>query len=165
MNRIGFLFLIIILAGCVSYNVEKFKPNEYGLDDSFTGKIFSIDCDGNDFVGAKKVDNKCRKYMSKFAYEKGYYYFTVINQNTDSHTSVSSYTTSKPVTTYSNVSIYSGGRSAYGTAYSTSYVPQTHYYNNTKYSSTYLFILIEEQELQQWSNYYKVSDYYTPKQN
>jgi len=157
------LAVTVILCACVGYDVEAVKPNEVGADESFTNRIFTISCNGDEFVDSKDVDKKCRKYASKFAFEKGYLYFSVIGQDGGSNTSVRSYTTTTPVTTYSNASIYGGGYSAYDSGTSTTYIPQTHNYTVTNSYKNYTFVLIGEKELKDWPNYYRVSDYYTPR--
>lgn len=165
--KISYGFLIsLFLSGCatVDKNIDTVHPNEYGMSDDFNGKIFSIYCNGNDMADAKYVDDKCKEYMSEFAHEKGYDFFSVIGQDGGTKTSVESYTVNTPVTTYSNASVYSGGYSAYGYGSSTTYVPQTHHYTVTKHAKGYLFVLIDKAEKNKWQNYYKVSDYYIPEE-
>jgi hypothetical protein len=161
------LLIPLVLSGCVrvGYDIENIKPNEVGIDDSFTNRIFDISCRGNGYASSKEVDKQCREYASQFAFKRGYMHFSVLDQDAGSDTTTQSYTTTTPVTTYSNATAYSGGYSAYGHGTSTTYVPQTHHYNVTIHRKSYVFVLIEENELEKWKNYYKVSDYYPPRKN
>ncbi|MDR2677479.1 MAG: hypothetical protein LBB26_02860 [Puniceicoccales bacterium] len=90
-------------------------------------------------------------------------YFSVLDEDEGSVTHRMSYTTEVPVSTYSGATIYGGAHpvNAYGT--STTYIPETHYYNTTTYYKSYVFVLINADELNRWKNYYKVLDYYQPK--
>ena len=157
------LFLFLFSCAYVQKSINAIHPNEYGLSEELNGRIFVIDCYGNGYTGASKVEGECKEAMSRFAYENGYILFSVLNQDSQSDTSVGSYTTSEPITTYSNASVYGGGYSAYGSGYSTTYVPQQHFYSVTRHSKSYLFVLINEEEKNMWKNYYRVFDYYTPK--
>ncbi|MCL2748860.1 MAG: hypothetical protein FWE50_02175 [Alphaproteobacteria bacterium] len=163
MKKLIFGVFLSFLCACahVEHDIENIKPNEAGFDDSFVNKIFSISCKGTDGADPKDVSTKCREYASKFAFEKGYSYFSVLDENSGSNKSIGSYTTTTPVTTYSN----SGGHYAYGYGTSTTYVPQTHIYSTTSHYKNYAFVLINENELKQWKNYFKVSDYYIPKES
>ena len=149
----------------VSRNIALVHPNELGMPESLNGRVFSIHCFGNDWADATFVDNKCKEYISEYAYKDGYPLFSVLDKEDASKTSVGTYTTTQPITTYSNATIYSGGYTAYGFGSSTSYVPQTHLYSVTSHAKDYLFVLIDYSEKDKWQNYYKVSDYYRPEEN
>lgn len=148
VNKIVVLFFIIfIIVSCSTVNIavsiNQLKPNEiFGAGyESLAGKLYSIFCGGNGYASYTDVDSKCLYEMSKVAYENNYQYFTVVNKNSD--------TEKTPATTgyFINNSYYS---------YS---------YNITKHSTEYIFILIKENEISDYKNYYIVKDYYTPQPN
>lgn len=137
----------------VDYNINMVKPNEIGMGEELSGRVFTINCTGNEYDGVQEVENLCRKYVSEFSYQQGYNYFTILNSNRNSQTSTNTYTTRTPVNTY-----YKNSKGE--SAYYTTYVPQNTTYNVTKHSLYYMFVLIKEDEKEEWKNYYKVSDYY-----
>jgi len=148
------LILSTLLTACVSHEIKPVKHNEVGLNDKFANRIFNISCEGDDYSGKNKVEEKCKEFASKFAFDKGYLYFSVLDHNNSSNVKIGSYTTYTPVTSYSS----------YGYGSSTSYIPQTNISTDTIYNKTYMFVMIGENELNDWNNYYKVLDYYTPPQ-
>lgn len=144
IKKILITFPVIFIIGCSTVNVgvsiDKLRPNEIlgaGYD-HLTGKLYSIFCGGNGYASFTDVKTKCLYEISKTAYENKYKYFTVINVDTD--------TENTPATT---------GYMINGSYYSYSY-------NITKHSVEYIFLLIEENEISKYKNYYIVKDYYTP---
>lgn len=164
MKKNFLLLVALILCGCaqVTKRIMVVHPNEHGLSEDLEGKLFAIGCYGNGSTGLQYVDDKCKRYMAEFAYNRGYDFFSVLAQDGETNSSTSSYTINQPVTTYSNASVYSGGYSAYGYGSSTTYVPQTNYYTVTTHTKAYVFVLIDKTEKNKYKNYYKVSDYYMP---
>ncbi len=175
-----FLFLLVLaLSSCssgIDYKIEPIRVNEVGGDPRHMDKLFLISCVGYD--DASEVDIECRKHAAEFAYSKGYFYFTVFNQNQKTETQRKSYQTTQAITTESvnnkvknTNSSHTGSYSNYKskddyTAYErqtdTVYVPKTVYYTVTKNYKQYTFLLIQEKEITDWKNYYKVLDYYSP---
>ena len=164
MKKIYFLVAGCLLFGCASVdkNIRAVHPGEYGGPEYLDGRIFSIACDGNEKADVLFVDDKCKEYISEFAYQKGYSLFTVLEQDTQEKNSVRTYTVNKPVSTESESSVHDGERSVHGYNTTTTYIPKTESYTVTQYTKTYLFVLIDKSEKKKYKNYYKVSDYYTP---
>lgn len=138
------IFVTFFITSCSTVNVgvtiNQLKPNEIlGVGyEKLTGKLYSIYCGGNGYASYADVESKCLYEISKTAYENNYKYFTVVNKNSD--------TEKTPATTgyFINNSYYS---------YS---------YNIIKHSTEYIFLLINENEIADYKNYYIVKDYYTP---
>ena len=159
------MFAIVgLLCGCASVdkNIRAIHPAEYGGSEDLDGRIFSISCDGNTKANSVFVDDKCKEYISEFAYQKGYSLFTVLEQDSKENSSVKTYTVNEPISTESESSVHDGERSVHGHNSTTTYVPKTYNYTVTQYTKTYLFVLIDKSEKSKYKNYYKVSDYYTP---
>lgn len=156
---IYFLIPIIFITGCVDVKIEEMKYNEvFGVAGSeFEGKIFSAKC-SSEGANATTVNNTCLKEIAKTTYNKGYQYFYVFFQDNETLQQTGSYTTSTPVTTYNNN--YSGYGYSYGA--STTYVPKTTNYTIERNNKYYGFILVDEEEISKYPNYYRVSDYYAP---
>ncbi|MDR0483687.1 MAG: hypothetical protein LBH40_00200 [Alphaproteobacteria bacterium] len=127
------VLLLFFISGCVSYNIQPQRPNELGLDTSYKDKVFSIDCTGDEFGSKKYVDQTCRTYIAEFAYNNGYNYFTILDKDDNQQTSMRVYATRTSVSAYST----------------------------QEYSKYYLFILINDNEINNYNNYYIVADYYT----
>ena len=160
---IGLLFLTISCTRVYS-DITYIRPNELGLDDSLRGKIFAINCGGNAYTGASEVREGCLIDIAVFADKKGYKYFTILDQRDSSSTTTKSYTTNRAVTTNSNARVYDNyGNSINASGKSTTYVPQTKYYNETRHKKGFIFLLIDSQERADFDNYYVVSDYYETK--
>lgn len=138
---------------------EEIKYNEvFGTEGAkFDGKIFSATC-SSEWDNASAVNDKCLHEIAKTAYTKGYPYFYVFFQNNETLRETGSYTTTTPVTTYNN----SYSSYGYGFGTSTTYIPQTTNYTIKRNNKYYGFILIDEDDISKYPNYYKVSDYYTP---
>jgi len=161
MKKLVLFAVFTFLSACsrFSHEIKLIRPNEIGADENFTNRVFTIFCRENDdfvelfgSVGLLEVDEKCKEFTSKFAFEKGYLYFSVLDKGDGSITSVKSYMTDIPVTTTSI-----GG---YKT--STTYIPQINNYSLTNPYIKYIFVLIKENELKKWKNYYRVLDYFSP---
>jgi hypothetical protein len=149
-------FALLFLYGCanVIYDLELVRPNEIGLSEDLYGKVFSINCEGNDYAKEKTVDNDCRYIISGIAYKKGYSYFTVLDSFRDTKITTGNYLTTTPVNSY-----YRDSKGNFFT--STTYSPQNNTYSIKHNYSYYIFLLIKEDEIGNWKNYYKVADYYT----
>jgi len=137
--------LSLILSGCVSINIEKANYNEYlGSNGKiYENKIFEASCK-YDYSNFHK---KCLTKIAKFVKEHGYEYFTMIYQNKDTNT------------TTGVMPIHSGSYNYRNNAYTstTSYVP----YSSTEEVREYVFVLMNESDIENTDNYYKVSNYYT----
>ncbi len=161
-----FLSSLLFLSACtgtVDVDIEQLKHNELGLSAEFANRIYFVGCNGDSRADSRLVRDQCLAGMSNFANYMGYKYFTVLYSDSDTHQVTGSYTTTTPITTNSNVNI-----SGYGMSYAsingqtTSWVPERHYYTNTYYSTYYGILLIDESELDKYSNYYVAADYITP---
>lgn len=162
MNKLLTIFFVtLFFYGCssVRYNIENVKPNEYGLDTNINNRIFAITCTGNTGIDLIYVKKVCLKKISDIAHTNGYSYFTILDKKNGSINSTGSYTINTPITTYSNSTFSNGKSTFYGTSSNTYYIPQTNIYSITEYYKHYLFILIRENELTKYNNYYKVIDY------
>ena len=155
---IPFLAPIMFITGCVDVKIEEMKYNEvFGAAGAeFEGKIFSAKC-SSEGANAATVNNTCLKEIAKKTYNKGYKYFYVFFQDNETLQKNGSYTTTTPITTYN--SSYSGYGYSYGT--STTYVPKTTNYTIERNNKYYGFIVVDEEEISKYPNYYRVSDYYT----
>ncbi|MDR2007368.1 MAG: hypothetical protein LBQ34_00135 [Alphaproteobacteria bacterium] len=134
---IGMFFLMCLTSGCISYNIDNLQPDEYGLDNSFTDRIYDIYCSSSSYK-LPLVDYKCKGYIAELAYNKGYKYFILAN--------------AFPLSHYSNYIIY--GKTDYNFQ---QYVLS---YNSAKYSNYYVFILINDNDIHNYAKYSKVADYY-----
>ena len=155
----NFFITLFFLTGCagVSTDIKELKYNEVlgSKHSEFDGRIFSASCSGNEYADAGMVKEECLSKMAETVYNKGYNFFTVITQDGKTTESLESYTTTQPITSYHY------GYGEYRA--NTTYVPQYHSYTVTKFHKFYTFVLIDEKDIDKWGNYYKVSDYYTPK--
>lgn len=150
MRKINFLFLV--LAACdftpyVDISLKELKYNEemgYKYSD-FAGRIFSISCKSSG--NADFVDKKCLEKVSETAFRKGYLYFTVKDKDVGVKENQRTVSSSKAVV--------SNGK--------TVFVPETETYTETIYHNNFKFILIDEDEISKYDNYYIVDDYFPPK--
>ena len=142
---VGLLFLSI---GCsrVNSDITTMKPNEWGVDDSFRGKIFAIKCTGNQYTPESKVQKTCLTEISSIAHQTGYKYFTIIDKKNSS----------KPMLNIPLIIASTSNKSAY--------ISQSNYYNEIQHSNTFVFLLIEPNQRKDFNNYYVVSDYYPEKE-
>lgn len=166
-KTISICFCVCLSACLVHTNVQEIKPNEHGISSEFDKRIYTVNCYSNS-ASINKVKNKCLKKMATVAHEKEYQYFTVLSQNHTADSQIIPVSTTKQITTNQSFSsnAYTYGMGGYANAYgsgsasSTTSVPYTEYYNSIMYAINYMFVLIKEDELNKWANYYKVSDYY-----
>ncbi len=154
------ILLSLILTNCayVSYDLSSVKPNEVGMDLELKGRIFEADCVGNSETTKQQVKKECLEKISQTVFENGYSYFSVLDKDNSSKTSLNTINNVTPTTS----SYYSP---TMGWQTNTSYNSSVNYYTSTSYNDKYLFVLINEDELKKWPNYYIVSDYYPPIEN
>ena len=138
-----FLICLLFMTGCASYSpsasfdVEKLKTNEIlgaGYE-HLDGKLFSVFCGGNGYASYDFVKTSCMRKTAQFVHDNGYQYFFMVSKD--------------------------GDTSKYNTGYILDgmYIP----YEVTKHSQSYVILLITEEEKTKYSNFYRVSDYYTEK--
>ena len=143
---------ILALAGCsftpnVDISVKELKYNEvmgYKYSD-FAGRIFSISCQSHG--NADYVDKKCLEKASETAFRKGYIYFTIKDKD------VGTKETQRTVSSL-NTMIIDGKKV---------YIPETETYTETTYHNNFKFILIDEEDISKYDNYYIVDDYFPPR--
>ena len=169
MKKILRGILVFLLSGCiVKTDVQEIRFNEIGVSPEFEGRIYTITCSSSG-GNAKRVKNACLKKMARTAHDKRYDYFSVFMQNHNLNNEIVPIAGQQVVTTTidSNSRAYIHGSGGYAAGYGstngtvTSYVPTTEYMNVNTFVSEYGFVLIEEQDLGKWQNYYRVSDYYS----
>ena len=144
--------LVLFLAACsftpnVDITLNELKYNEemgYKYSD-FAGRIFSISCKSSG--SSDFVDKKCLEKASETAFRKGYLYFTVKDKD------VGVKETQRTVS--SSRAVVSNGK--------TIFIPETETYTETIYHNNFKFILIDEEEISKYNNYYIVDDYFPPK--
>lgn len=126
---IGFIFLLF---GCISMEIREVKYNELSVKKykQFDGRIFSINCSSSDYdMGS--VKEKCIKEIASKVLESNYLYFIIITANQDRLQSNYIHGNSKSI---------SGG-------------------TITENTINYTFILLKEDEIENYDNYYKALDY------
>ena len=146
--------LILTLAGCtftpnVDISLKELKYNEvmgYKYSD-FEGRLFSIACKSSG--NSDYVDKKCLETASETAFRRGYLYFTVKDKDVG--------TKEIQRTISSSRAVVSNGK--------TVYIPETETYTETIYHNNFMFILINEDEISKYNNYYIVDDYFPPREN
>ena len=163
MKKIVYISLSLLFIGCASVktNITEVKPNEIGLPLDLSGKIFIIDCFGNGSADQTKVREECIKKAAEVAYNKEYKYFSVLAQDSNTTDEIAAYTTYDTITTNTSYISNTYGVGGYSSGISTTTIPKTNYYNIRRHSNSIGIILITEEELNKWGNYYIVSDYYT----
>ena len=140
MKKIYMIISLLILSSCatpsVGFDVEQVKTNELlGAGHEYLdGKIFRIFCGGNGYASYEFVKNNCMYNTANFVSTHGYNYFTMLSKNGDTNQIQSGYV--------------SGGV----------YIPTT----ITKHSQYYTILFINEDMINKFDNYYKVSDYLIP---
>jgi hypothetical protein len=166
MKKASLLALGALLFGCANVNktINVAHPGEHGYPEELEGKIFSISCTGNASADSRLVDDKCKEYISEFAYQKGFGLFSVLDKNSETNTEQRSYTVNEAITTKAESSVKSDAHSVKKYDTTTTYVPKNRDYTVTTYSHDYLFVLIDAAEKDKYKNYYRVSDYYNPNQ-
>ncbi|MCR5506985.1 MAG: hypothetical protein K6F04_04015, partial [bacterium] len=151
MKKIFLLSFAMLWACAIPQNVDvKLKELKYNevmgaKHPEFEGRLFSISCQSSgdsDFV-----DNKCLENASETAFRKGYLYFTIKNQDKGTKETQRTMTTT-------NVIVSNGVKT---------YIPETHTYVDRIYHNNFDFILINDDELLKYDNYYIVDDYFPPK--
>ena len=137
-----FIVCVLFLYGCAtphaSFEVEQLKTNEIlgaGYE-KLDGKLYHIFCGGNGYASYSFVKDHCMYNTAKFVYENGYNYFSMLTQTGDTDKSTGGY--------------YSNGV----------YIP----YDVVKHSQYYSILFLTKAETKKASNFYKVSDYYTPEE-
>ena len=152
MKKINLLALFLVACNFtpnVDVTFKELKYNEvmgYKYSD-FEGRLFSISC--KSYGSSDLVDGKCLEKASEIAFNKGYSYFTIKKQDKGYKETQRTISTSKAI-------ILNG---------QTSYIPSTETYTETTYHNNFDFILIDEDEISKYDNYYIVDDYFPPKAN
>ena len=148
------LFVFFGVCACsftprVDVSIKELKYNEvmgYNYSD-FEGRLFSISCKSS--VDSDYVDNKCLENASEVAFRRGYQYFTMKNKKKDFTEKQKTITKSRPI-------VISG---------KTTYIPETETYTETIYTNSFDFILVNDEEIKKYDNYYIVDDYFPPREN
>ena len=141
-NFLTLLAICYFFTGCttaVTCIFEEIKPHEVvgaGHED-LQGKLFRFICTGDEFHTYTDVRSACLNNISTLAHKKGYYYFSILQENNNTRTMLGS------------IPYFAGNSMLYNI-----YTTQT-------YSVQVLIRLLQKEELSSVSNYYKVSDYYT----
>ena len=133
-----------MLAACAtphphaSFQVEQLKTNEVlgAGHEELDGKLFRVFCGGNGYASYSFVKDNCMYNTAKFVNEHGYKYFSMLAQTGDTDKTTGGY--------------YSNGV----------YMP----YTILKHAQYYSIMLLTKAETKKASNFYKVSDYYTPEE-
>ena len=147
----SYLF-VSLLGACnftpnVDISLKELKYNEvmgYKYSD-FAGRLFSISC--KSWANENFVDEKCLEKASEISFKKGYQYFTIKTQNKGYKETQKTVSSTKTV-------VVNGV---------TSFIPETETYTETSYHNNFDFILIDEDEISKYDNYYIVDDYFPPK--
>lgn len=142
MKKLLLVFTILLLSGCVDasptagFDVEQLKTNEYlgaGYE-HLEGKLFHIFCGGNGYANYDFVKNSCMYKTAAFVSDNGYKYFYMVSKDGD---------TSKTQSGYVSNGVF---------------IP----YEIIKHSQSYTILFLNKSEIKNYSNFYKVSDYYNP---
>ena len=74
---LGFVFL----CSCVSVKITEIKPHErYGAGhEHLEGRLYQIDCSGDDMVSKHALRNRCLHDISKLAHGKQFEYFVILS--------------------------------------------------------------------------------------
>ncbi len=134
------LLYVLFLFGCATphagFEVEKLKTNEIlgsGYEE-LDGKLYQIFCGGNGYASYSFVKDNCMRNTAKFVSDNGYQYFSMLANTGDTEKSTGGYISN-------NV-----------------FIP----YEIVKHAQYYTILFLTKEETKIASNFYKVSDYYTP---
>ena len=128
-----YFLILLFLTSCISTKITELKYNEvFGSGyEHLEGKIFSIKCSSSDY-NVETIKNKCLENISKFVYDKSYFYFSILKSDLNT-----------------NKDIIGFGNNGY------SYVTTI-----TENIINYTFIILKDSEISKHNNFYRVADYY-----
>lgn len=136
------IFSMLFLCGCATphtgFEVEQLRTNEIlgtGYE-KLDGKLYRIFCGGNGYASYQFVKDNCMQNTAKFVNDNGYQYFSMLANTGDTEKST-------------------GGYVSNGV-----FVP----YEIVKHAQYYTIMFLTKNETKTASNFYKVSDYYTPEE-